>query len=39
MSSTYLDTRYIDGKRELLFVPFPGFSPKFLKEVSNFRFI
>jgi malate dehydrogenase (quinone) len=36
MSTPHLDTRYIDGKRELLFGPFAGFSPKFLKQGSNF---
>jgi malate dehydrogenase (quinone) len=36
MSTPHLDTRYIDGKRALLFGPFAGFSPKFLKEGSNF---
>ena len=36
MSTPHLDTRYINGKRELLFGPFAGFSPKFLKEGSNF---
>ncbi len=35
MSTPHLDTRYIDGKRELLFGPFAGFSPKFLKHGSN----
>jgi len=35
MSTPHLDTRYIDGKRELLFGPFAGFSPKFLKEGSR----
>lgn len=35
MSTPHLDTRFIDGKRELLFGPFAGFSPKFLKEGSN----
>lgn len=35
MSTPHLDTRYINGKRELLFGPFAGFSPKFLKEGSN----
>lgn len=35
MSVPHLDTRFIDGKRELLFGPFAGFSPKFLKEGSN----
>ena len=34
MSTPHLDTRYIDGKQELLFGPFAGFSPKFLKEGS-----
>lgn len=34
MSTPHLDTRYINGKRELLFGPFAGFSPKFLKEGS-----
>lgn len=36
MSVPHLDTRFINGKRELLFGPFAGFSPKFLKEGSNF---
>ncbi len=36
MSTPHLDTRFIDGKRALLFGPFAGFSPKFLKEGSNF---
>lgn len=36
MSTPHLDTRYIGGKRELLFGPFAGFSPKFLKAGSNF---
>jgi malate dehydrogenase (quinone) len=36
MSVPHLDTRYIDGKRELLFGPFAGFSTKFLKEGSYF---
>ena len=36
MSVPHLDTRYINGKRELLFGPFAGFSPKFLKEGSYF---
>ncbi|WP_075342686.1 malate dehydrogenase (quinone) [Tenacibaculum agarivorans] len=35
MSTPHLDTRYIDGKKALLFGPFAGFSPKFLKEGSN----
>jgi malate dehydrogenase (quinone) len=35
MSTPHLDTRYIDGKRQLMFGPFAGFSPKFLKQGSN----
>ncbi len=35
MSTPHLDTRFIDGKRELLFGPFAGFSPKFLKSGSK----
>jgi malate dehydrogenase (quinone) len=34
MSVPHLDTRMIDGKRELLFGPFAGFSTKFLKKGS-----
>ena len=34
MSTPHLDTRYVNGKRELLFGPFAGFSPKFLKKGS-----
>ena len=34
MSVPHLDTRYIDGKRALLFGPFAGFSPRFLKTGS-----
>ncbi|EMR05522.1 putative malate:quinone oxidoreductase 1 [Bhargavaea cecembensis DSE10] len=34
MSVPHLDTRYIDGKRSLLFGPYAGFSPKFLKTGS-----
>ncbi|PID13995.1 malate:quinone oxidoreductase [Sporosarcina sp. P34] len=34
MSVPHLDTRYIDGEKSLLFGPFAGFSPKFLKEGS-----
>ena len=34
MSTPHLDTRHIDGKQELLFGPFAGFSTKFLKEGS-----
>jgi malate dehydrogenase (quinone) len=36
MSVPHLDTRIIDGKKELLFGPFAGFSTKFLKEGSFF---
>ena len=36
MSVPHLDTRYIDGKKLLLFGPFAGFSPKFLKNGSMF---
>ncbi|HEY8992139.1 MAG TPA: malate:quinone oxidoreductase [Luteolibacter sp.] len=34
MSVPHLDTRVIDGKNTLLFGPFAGFSPKFLKSGS-----
>ncbi|MCH6257422.1 malate:quinone oxidoreductase [Puniceicoccaceae bacterium K14] len=34
MSVPHLDTRVIDGKKSLLFGPFAGFSPKFLKSGS-----
>lgn len=34
MSVPHLDTRFIDGKKSLLFGPFAGFTPKFLKEGS-----
>ena len=34
MSVPHLDTRYIEGKKSLLFGPFAGFSPKFLKTGS-----
>lgn len=34
MSVPHLDTRMIDGKKELLFGPFAGFSTKFLKNGS-----
>lgn len=34
MSVPHLDTRYIDGEKSLLFGPFAGFSPKFLKTGS-----
>ncbi|SMY10698.1 malate:quinone oxidoreductase [Brevibacterium jeotgali] len=36
MSVPHLDTRVIDGKRYLLFGPYAGFSPKFLKGGSFF---
>lgn len=35
MSTPHLDTRFIDGKKQLMFGPFAGFSPKFLKEGSK----
>lgn len=35
MSVPHLDTRYINGNRELLFGPFAGFSSKFLKKGSK----
>src|SRR5699024_3580435 len=35
MSVPHLDTRYIDGEKALLFGPFAGFSPRFLKEGSR----
>ena len=35
MSVPHLDTRFIDGKKALLFGPFAGFTPKFLKTGSN----
>lgn len=35
MSVPHLDTRYIEGEKTLLFGPFAGFSPKFLKTGSN----
>ncbi len=36
MSVPHVDTRIIDGKKELLFGPFAGFSTKFLKSGSHF---
>lgn len=36
MSVPHLDTRMIDGRQSLLFGPFAGFSPKFLKSGSLF---
>lgn len=35
MSVPHLDSRVIDGKKALLFGPYAGFSPKFLKAGSN----
>lgn len=35
MSVPHLDTRVIDGKRGLLFGPYAGWTPKFLKKGSN----
>ncbi|MFC5601721.1 malate:quinone oxidoreductase [Sporosarcina koreensis] len=39
MSVPHLDTRYIDNQKSLLFGPFAGFSPKFLKTGSNMDLI
>ncbi|WP_254871141.1 malate:quinone oxidoreductase [Bacillus sp. Marseille-Q1617] len=39
MSVPHLDTRFIDHKKSLLFGPFAGFSPKFLKTGSNLDLI
>ncbi|MCA0988802.1 malate:quinone oxidoreductase [Guptibacillus algicola] len=39
MSVPHLDTRYIGNKKTLLFGPFAGFSPKFLKGGSNLDLI
>lgn len=39
MSVPHLDTRYINGKQTLMFGPFAGFSPKFLKTGSNMDLI
>lgn len=39
MSVPHLDTRFIDNKKSLLFGPFAGFSPKFLKSGSVFDLI
>lgn len=36
MSVPHLDTRFIEGEKTLLFGPFAGFSPKFLKNGSLF---
>ncbi|WP_026562949.1 malate:quinone oxidoreductase [Bacillus sp. J37] len=39
MSVPHLDTRFIDNKKSLLFGPFAGFTPKFLKNGSVFDLI
>ncbi|WP_410983134.1 malate:quinone oxidoreductase [Bacillus cereus] len=39
MSVPHLDTRYMNNKKTLLFGPFAGFSPKFLKTGSNLDLI
>jgi len=39
MSVPHLDTRFIDKKKMLLFGPFAGFSPKFLKTGSMFDLV
>ncbi|WP_025681856.1 malate:quinone oxidoreductase [Paenibacillus maysiensis] len=39
MSVPHLDTRYIGSEKALLFGPFAGFSPKFLKTGSNLDLI
>jgi malate dehydrogenase (quinone) len=39
MSVPHLDTRYIDNKKSVLFGPFAGFSPKFLKTGSMFDLV
>ncbi|WP_166242794.1 malate:quinone oxidoreductase [Paenibacillus turpanensis] len=39
MSVPHLDTRFIDNKQSLLFGPFAGFTPKFLKFGSMFDLI
>ncbi|WP_034725816.1 malate:quinone oxidoreductase [Calidifontibacillus oryziterrae] len=39
MSVPHLDTRYINNKKSLLFGPYAGFSPKFLKTGSMFDLI
>jgi malate dehydrogenase (quinone) len=36
MSVPHLDTRIVDGKASLMFGPYAGFSPKFLKQGSLF---
>ncbi|MCP8617248.1 malate:quinone oxidoreductase [Salirhabdus salicampi] len=39
MSVPHLDTRYIDNQKSLLFGPFAGFSPRFLKTGSVFDLV
>ncbi|PTF03282.1 malate dehydrogenase (quinone) [Staphylococcus devriesei] len=39
MSVPHLDIRFVNGERSLLFGPFAGFSPKFLKTGSNLDLI
>lgn len=39
MSVPHLDTRYIDGEKVLLFGPYAGFTPKFLKFGSVFDIV
>ena len=39
MSVPHLDTRFIDNKKSLLFGPFAGFSPRFLKTGSLFDLV
>jgi malate dehydrogenase (quinone) len=39
MSVPHLDTRFIENKKSLLFGPFAGFSPKFLKSGSMFDLV
>jgi len=39
MSVPHLDTRFIGNEKSLLFGPFAGFSPKFLKEGSLFDLV
>jgi malate dehydrogenase (quinone) len=39
MSVPHLDTRFINNKKSLLFGPFAGFSPKFLKSSSMFDLV
>ena len=39
MTVPHLDTRFVNGERSLLFGPFAGFSPKFLKTGSNLDLI